>query len=170
MSRTDLFARYTQIYQKSRAREVVPEGSFVRQFTDIPKLGHDVGIIVKGKRSKEPRQIYLGNPIPNEISKEVGFLETDDNTYLCRPLLSGFKTIDYMKVAIAAGKILKSNQERVDFLKRCQRIIDVVLRKARNVIYLVDFSPFRFDKRIKTLDDFLGKSLKMAIMIYVPLC
>ena len=105
----------------------MPEGSFVRQFTDIPQLGHDVGIIVKGKRSKAPRQVYLGNPIPNEICSEEGFLETDDNTYLCRSVLSKFKTLDYLKVAVAAGKLLMTNQERTDFLKRCQRIIDILL-------------------------------------------
>ncbi|MFX0108680.1 MAG: hypothetical protein ACFE7R_10370, partial [Candidatus Hodarchaeota archaeon] len=68
MSRKDLFARYTQLYQKTRAREIVPEGSFVRQLTDVNRQGLDIGLVFKPKRGKVA-QIHVGNAIPQEVTK-----------------------------------------------------------------------------------------------------
>ena len=160
MSRTDLFSRYTQLYQKTRAREIVPEGPFVRQLTDVLRRDLDLGLFFKGKKAK-PRQVYLGDAIPFAVAKSEGFLESEDDTYLCRTLLSDVQTLEYLKVAIAAGELLDAYQERVDFLKKCQRIIDVLVRKARNVIHMGEIEPFRFDTRLQTLDEFLKNQLKM---------
>ncbi len=161
MSRKDIFSRYSQLYQKSRAREIVPEGPFVRQLTDVQRRGLDVGIFFKISRMKSPRQIYLGRAIPSEAAKKDGFLETDDNTFLSRTLLSKFRKLDYLKVVIGAGKHLRESGERIQFLKTCQRIIDVIARKARNVVHLGDFTPFMFGQRIFTLEEFLKKRTKL---------
>jgi hypothetical protein len=160
MSRADLFGKYTQLYQKTRAREIVPEGSFVRQLGDITRSGMDIGVFFKSKRQK-PAQVFMGNAIPFEVAKEDGFLETEEESYLCRTILSDIKSLEYLKVAISAGFLLDAYQERIDFLKKCQRIIDVLVRKARNVVHMGDFTPFRFDGRVSTLSDFLKKTLKM---------
>jgi hypothetical protein len=160
MSRADLFGKYTQLYQKTRAREIVPEGSFVRQLSDITRQGLDIGIFFKSKR-KKPAQVFLGNSIPFEVAKEDGFLETEEETFLCRTILSDIRSLEYLKVAISAGFLLDAYQERVDFLKKCQRIVDVLVRKARNVVHMGDFAPFQFDNRVSTLNDFLKKTLKM---------
>ena len=48
--RTDLFSKYSQIYQKGHAREIVPEGPFVRQLTDVNRQGLDIGIFFKAKK------------------------------------------------------------------------------------------------------------------------
>ncbi|MFX0108679.1 MAG: hypothetical protein ACFE7R_10365, partial [Candidatus Hodarchaeota archaeon] len=69
--------------------------------------------------------------------------------------------MDYLRIVIGAGELLDGYQERVDFLKKCQRIIDVILRKARNVVHMGDFEPFRFDKRLHILPDFLKRSAKL---------
>ncbi len=160
MSRADLFGKYTQLYQKTRAREIVPEGPFVRQLSDITRSGLDIGIFFKSKR-KKPAQVFMGNPIPFEVAKEEGFLETEEESFLCRTILSDIRSLEYLKVAISAGFLLDAYQERVDFLKKCQRIIDVLLRKARNVVHMGDFTPFHFDNRVSTLQDFLKTTLKM---------
>jgi hypothetical protein len=160
MSRTDLFGRYSQLYQKTRAREIVPEGPFVRQLADVNRLGLDVGLFFKATR-KKPVQVCMAKPIPFEVAEHEGFLETDDDTYLSRTLLANFKTVQYVKVVISAGMVLESYGERVEFLKKCQRIVDVFVRKARNVVHIGDYTPFRFDSRVNTLNDFLKKKLKM---------
>ncbi|MHA2385789.1 MAG: hypothetical protein ACXAEE_06225 [Candidatus Thorarchaeota archaeon] len=160
MSKADLFGRYTRLYQKTRAREIVPEGSFVRQLSDITRSGLDIGIFFKSKR-KKPAQVFMGDPIPFEVAKEEGFLETEEESFLCRTILSDIRTLEYLKVAISAGFLLDAYQERVDFLKKCQRIIDVLVRKARNVVHMGDFTPFHFDTRVTTLSDFLKQTLKM---------
>jgi len=89
------------------------------------------------------------------------FLESDEDTYFSRTLLKDFKSIQYVRVVISAGMVLESYGERVEFLKKCQRIVDVLVRKARNVIHMGDCSPFRFDARVHTLSNFLKKTLKM---------
>jgi hypothetical protein len=160
MSRADLFGKYTRLYQKTRAREIVPEGSFVRQLSDITRLGLDIGIFFKSKR-KKPAQVFLGDSIPFEVAKEEGFLETEEESFLCRTILSDIRSLEFLKVAISAGFLLDAYQERVDFLKKCQRIIDVLVRKARNVVHMGDFTPFHFDSRVTTLNDFLKMTLKM---------
>ncbi len=160
MSR-DLFSRYTQLYQKSRAREIIPEGPFVRQLTDVPRLGLDVSVFFKAKRVKNPRQVYLGRPIPIEVAKRTGFLETSDNTFFSRDLITNMKGLQYLRVVIAAGRHLTEIPERVQFLKQCQRIIDVIARKARNVAHQGDFEAFRFDKKIYTLEEYLKKHTKL---------
>lgn len=161
MSRTDLFAKYTQIYARARAKEIVPDGPFVRQLIDIPRKRYDVGIFFKAKRKKRIVQLYLGNPIPEEVGNQEGFLETEESTYLSRTVLSNFKTIDFLRVVISAGEVLVKKEERVEFLKTGQRILDVVLRKARNVLHVGEIDPFRFDTRVKTLSEFLIQELKM---------
>ena len=161
MSRTDLFAKYTQIYAKAQAREIVPEGPFVRQLNDLPRKGYDVGIFFKPNRSSRIAQIYLGNQIPTAVSTEEGFLESEDTTYLSRTILSNFKTLDFLKCVISAGELLESKQKRIDFLKTAQRIIEVLVRKAKNVMHRAEFEPFRFDRCIVTLQEFLVKKLKM---------
>lgn len=161
MSRSDLFAKYTQIYAKAQAREIVPEGPFVRQLNDIPRKNYDVGIFFKPNRSTRCAQIHLGNPIPTAVCMEEGFLESEDTTYLSRTILSNFKTLDFLKCVISAGELLESKQERVDFLKTAQRIIEVLVRKAKNVMHQAEFEPFRFDKCVVTLQEFLVKKLKM---------
>ncbi|MHA2193041.1 MAG: hypothetical protein ACXAAR_06390, partial [Candidatus Thorarchaeota archaeon] len=103
----------------------------------------------------------MGDPIPFEVAKEEGFLETEEESFLCRTILSDIRTLEYLKVAISAGFLLDAYQERVDFLKKCQRIIDVLVRKARNVVHMGDFTPFHFDTRVTTLSDFLKQTLKM---------
>jgi hypothetical protein len=158
--RTDLFSKYSQIYQKGRAREIVPEGTFVRQLTDISHQGLDIGIFFKAKK-KIPVQVFLGNAIPLEVAEEEGFLETEESTYLSHTLLKNFKTLQYLRVVISADEVLEKKRERMEFLKRCQRIIDVLLRKARNVAHLGSFEPFRFDKRLYILSSLMKKTLKM---------
>ena len=103
MSRTDLFAKYTQIYAKARAREIAPDGTFVRQLVDLPRKSYDVGVFFKAKKTKRIVQLHLGNPIPAEVSTQEGFLETEDSTYLSRTILSKFKTVDFLRVVISAG-------------------------------------------------------------------
>jgi hypothetical protein len=106
MSRTDLFARYTQIYAKAQAKEIVPSGTFVRQLIDVPRRSYDVGVFFKAKRGSRIVQVHLGNPIPQEVASQVGFLETEDSTYLSRTILSKFKTVDFLRVVISAREIL----------------------------------------------------------------
>ena len=77
MSKADLFSRYSQLYQKSTIRQVVPDGVFVGQLADTPTYGLDVGVFFKQKGIKEPRQIYFQEPIPTEVAKKDGFLEGD---------------------------------------------------------------------------------------------
>ncbi|TFH06838.1 MAG: hypothetical protein E4H14_09870 [Candidatus Thorarchaeota archaeon] len=161
MSRKDLFARYSQVYAKAQAKEIVPEGPFVRQLNDVPRRNYDIGVFFKPNRSSRTVQIYLGNPIPKDICMQEGFLETDDATYLSRTILSNFRTLDFLRVVISAGDILESKVERLEFLKTAQHAIDVVVRKARNVMHLAEFSPFRFDRTVATLEEFLVKKLKM---------
>lgn len=161
MSRTDLFAKYTQMYAKAQAKEIVPDGTFVRQLIDLPRRNLDVGIFFKAKRTSRVVQMYLGNPIPNEVASEDGFLETEDSTYFSRSILSKFKSIDFLRVVISAGEVLIKKEERVEFLKTSQRIIDVILRKARNILHMEELEPFRFDTRVRTLGEFLNDELKM---------
>jgi len=161
MSRTDLFAKYTQIYAKARAKEIVPDGTFVRQLIDLPRKSYDVGVFFKAKKSKRIVQLHLGNPIPVEVADQEGFLETEDSTYLSRTILSKFKTVDFLRVVISAGKVLTKKEERVEFLKTGQRILDVILRKSRNILHMGELDPFRFDTKVQTLDEFLTLELKM---------
>lgn len=161
MSRTDLFGRYSQIYAKAQAREIVPDGPFVRQLIDIPRRGLDVGVFFKANRSSRRVQMYLGNEIPAEVAEDEGFLETEEATFLSRDVLSKFKTLEHLRVVISAGKVLTTKQERYEFLKASQRIMDVIVRKAKNVLHIGEFEPFRFDKKVRTLDEFLTKDLKM---------
>lgn len=161
MSKTDLFAKYTQIYAKAQAREIVPDGPFVRQLNDLPRKKHDVGIFFKPNRSTHCVQIHLGNPIPTAICMEEGFLESEDTTYLSRTILSNFKSLEFLKCIISAGDLLESKKQRVEFLKIAQRIIEVLVRKAKNVMHQAEFEPFRFDRCVVTLQEFLEKRLKM---------
>ena len=161
MSRTDLFAKYTQIYAKAQAKEIVPDGTFVRQLINLPRRSYDVGVFFKAKKTKRIVQLHLGNPIPAEVASQEGFLETEDTTYLSRTILSKFKTVDFLRVVVSAGDILLKKEERVEFLKTSQRILDVVLKKARNILHVGELAPFRFDTKVRTLDEFLNKDLKM---------
>jgi len=149
------------MYQKAHVREIVPDGPFVRQLIDLPRRGLDVGIFFKAKRRKAMTQVYLGNPIPEQVAKEEGFLEAGGRTYLSRTILSNFKNLDFLRVVICIKRILSRKDERVQFLKQCQRIVDVTLRKARNVMHIDDFEPFRFDKQVIEISEFLSKTLKM---------
>ncbi|MBY8996385.1 MAG: hypothetical protein KGD60_01545 [Candidatus Thorarchaeota archaeon] len=161
MSRTDLFAKYTQVYAKARAKEIAPDGTFVRQLVDVPRKSYDVGVFFKGKRNKRIVQLYLGNPIPTEVSTQEGFLETEDSTYLSRTILSNFKTVDFLRLVISAGDILTKKEQRVEFLKTGQRVLDVILRKSRNILHMGELAPFRFDTKVRTLEEFLNLELKM---------
>ncbi len=147
------------MYQKDRAREIVPEGPFVRQFVDLPHQDLDIGVFFKSKGTKNPVQVYLGNEIPLDVGKKEGFLETDYSTYLSRTILKKFKDIDYLRIVIGAGTRLKHSRDRIDFLKKGQRIIDVLLRKAKNITHLGNFSAFQYDKRVHTLEEYLSKSI-----------
>jgi hypothetical protein len=161
MSRSDLFAKYTQMYARARAKEIVPDGTFVRQLADVPRQGYDIGVFFKAKNRSRIVQLHLGNPIPTEVGKQEGFLETEESTYLSRTILSKFKSIDFLRVVFSAGEVLSGKDERVEFLKGTQRIIDIILRKARNILHLGELAPFRFDTRVKTLSEFLQKELKL---------
>jgi hypothetical protein len=161
MSRKDLLANYSQIYAKAQAKEIVPDGPFVGQLNNIPRKNYDIGIFFKPNRSSRCVQIHLGDAVPKDICFQEGFLETDDTTYLSRTILSKFRTLDFLRVVISAGDILESKAERVEFLKTSQRAIDVIVRKAKNVMHLAEFSPFRFDRTVITLNEFLVKKLKM---------
>ena len=161
MSRKDHFAKYSQIYAKARAREIVPDGPFVGQLNNIPRRKYDLGVFFKPNRSRRCVQVHLGNPIPKSVCFEEGFLESDDTAYLSRTILSKFRTLDFMKVVISAGDLLESKTERIKFLKTAQRAVDVIVRKAKNVMHLAEFAPFRYDRRVSTLDEFLVKKLKM---------
>ena len=161
MSSKDLFARYSQIYAKAQAKEIVPDGPFVRQLNNIPRRDYDIGIFFKPNRSSRTVQIHLGEPIPQDICLQEGFLETDDSAYLSRSILSNFRTLDFLRVVISAGDLLESKEERMEFLKTSQRAIDVIVNKAKNVMHLAEFSPFRFDRNVVTLNEFLVKKLKM---------
>ena len=151
MSRTDLFAKYTQIYAKAQAKEIVPAGTFVRQLIDVPRRSYDVGVFFKAKRASRIVQVHLGNPIPKEVATQEGFLETEDSTYLSRTILSKFKTVDFLRVVISAGEILTKKEQRVEFLKTGQRILDVILRKSRNILHLGELEPFQFDRKVRTV-------------------
>ncbi|MHA1949000.1 MAG: hypothetical protein ACXAAO_02650 [Candidatus Thorarchaeota archaeon] len=161
MSRTDLFAKYTQIYAKARAKEIVPDGTFVRQLADVPRQSFDIGVFFKAKNRSRIVQLHLGNSIPVEVGKQEGFLETEESTYLSRTVLSKFKTVDFLRVVISAGRVLSGKEERLDFLRASQRMLDVILRKARNILHLGELAPFRFDTKVKTLSEFLTKDLKL---------
>ncbi|MHA1652849.1 MAG: hypothetical protein ACTSYX_02035 [Candidatus Thorarchaeota archaeon] len=161
MSTKDLFSKYTHIYAKSQAKEIIPPSPFVRQLVDLPHGGLDIGVFFKGRRNKQPVQVYIGNPIHPEISKYEGLLEVEGSTYLSRTILKNIKGLQYLRVVVSAGRILDSGSDRIAFLKKCQRIIDICLRKAKNVVHLGDFSPFRLDKKIRTLQTFLQKDLKL---------
>ena len=161
MSRTDFFAKYTQIYAKAQAKEIVPGGTFVRQLIDVPRRSYDVGVFFKAKRSSRIVQVHLGNPIPKEVASQEGFLETEDSTYLSRTILSKFKTVDFLRVVISAGEILTKKEQRVGFLKTGQRILDVILKKSRNILHVGELAPFQFDKKVRTLEEFLNKELSM---------
>ena len=161
MSKTDRYAKYSQLYTKSKAKEIIPSGSFVKQLGNIPRQSLDVGIFFKTKGIKKPRQIFFGNPVPTGVGKKEGFLETSDCTYLSRTLVSKFKKLDYLRVVVSAGEYLDSKDSRVAFLKRCQKIIDVILRKARNLIHSGDFEGFLFAKNLRTLGAFLTDELKL---------
>lgn len=161
MSRTDFFARYTQIYAKARAKEIIPDGTFVRQLLDIPRRSYDVGVFFKSKRSSRIVQVHQGDPIPTEVATQEGFLETEEATYLSRSILSKFKSIDYLRVVISAGEVLTKKEDRVEFLKVAQHILDVILRKARNILHVGEMDPFQFDSRVRTLDEYLNKELKL---------
>ncbi len=161
MSRTDFFAKYTQIYAKAQAKTIVPDGTFVRQLKDLPRKSYDVGVFFKAKRNTRVVQLYLGNPIPAEVAMQEGFLETEDTTYLSRTILAKFKTVDYLRVVISAGRILTNKEQRVEFLKAGQRILDVILKKARNILHMEELDPFRFDEKVRTLEEFLNLELKM---------
>ncbi len=161
MSRADLFAKYNQMYQKAQVREIVPDGPFVKQLLNLPRRGLDVGVFFKAKRRNAVTQVYMGNPIPEQVAREEGFLEAGGKTYLSRTILSNFKNIDFLRVVISIGRILSRKDERVQFLKQCQRIVDVVIRKAKNVMYTDNFEPFRFDKQVVEIGNFLSKTLKM---------
>ncbi|MHA1936015.1 MAG: hypothetical protein ACW97A_12090 [Candidatus Thorarchaeota archaeon] len=161
MSKTDIFSKYSQVYQKGLSREIVPGGTLVRQLIDVPTRGLDVGLFFKSNRVKESAQVYMGSPLPREVSLKEGFLEAESITYLSRTILSKFRNIDYLRVVISSGHLLHEKSERLRFLKSCQGIIDVLLRKARNAVHLGEFDAFKFDKRIRTLDTFLRKGLKM---------
>ena len=69
MSKTDIFSRYSQLYQKTTNREIVPEGVFTRQLADVPTHGMDVGIFFKQKGIRDPRQIYFENELPVSVGK-----------------------------------------------------------------------------------------------------
>ncbi len=161
MSWGDLFSKYTQIYAKGKTKEIIPEGAFVRQIVDIPRGELDVGLFFKGINEPDPRQIYMGNPIPLAVAEREGFLETEHSTYLSRTLLSDIQDLEFMRIVIAAGEVLDTREKRLNFLKKCQRIIDVVVRKIRNVGYSGDIAPFRFDRQVKSLSMFLGSELKL---------
>ncbi len=161
MSKSDLFSRYSQLYQKETIREIVPEGVFVRQLVDIPTQGLDVGLFFKQKGIRDPRQIYFNNPVPSAVAKRDGFLEAEDRTFLSHTILDKFKKLDFLKLVIGADSVLDSRDERIRFLKVCQKIIDVILRKAKNVIHFGDFTPFLFSQKVRTLDWFLSKDLKL---------
>ncbi len=157
----DVFSRYAQIYAKSKAKEIVPPGAFARQFIDIPHQGLDIGFFFKSRKSKTPRQIYINSPILPEISRYEGLLEVEGKTYLSRTIFKNLKGLQYLRVVIGAGRLLDSGADRIGFLKKCQRIIDVLIRKAKNVVHQGDFGPFRLDRKIKSLNEFLQKDLKM---------
>jgi hypothetical protein len=161
MSKADLFSRYSQLYQKSTIREVVPNGAFVGQLANTPTYGLDVGIFFKQKGIKDPRQIYFQEPVPAEVAKKDGFLEGEDRTYLSHTIISKFKNLDYLRLVIAADEKLEGKEERIRFLKNCQKIIDVILRKTKNVIHFGDFTPFLFAQKVRTLDWFLTKDLNL---------
>ena len=161
MSKTDIFSKYSQVYQKGLSREIVPGGTLVRQLIDVPTRGLDVGVFFKSNRVKDFAQVHIGNPLPKEVARKEGFLEAEGITYLSRTILSKFRNIDFLRVVISSGRLLHEKSERLRFLKRCQGIIDVLLRKARNAVHLGEFDAFKFDKRIRTLDKFLRKGLKM---------
>ena len=59
MSRSDLFAKYTQIYARARAREIIPDGTFVRQLADVPRQGYDIGVFFKAKNRSRIVQLHL---------------------------------------------------------------------------------------------------------------
>ncbi len=161
MSKTDIFSRYSQLYQKTTNREIVPEGAFTRQLADVPTHGRDVGIFFKQKGIRDPRQIYFQNELPVSVAKKDGFLESTERNYLSHTVFRKFKDLDYLKVVIGSNGKLESRATRNAFLKACQKTIDVVLRKAKNVIHFGDFDPFLFAQRVRTLDWLLNKDLKL---------
>ncbi|MHA1909234.1 MAG: hypothetical protein ACW98Y_18200 [Candidatus Thorarchaeota archaeon] len=161
MSKTDIFSKYSQLYQKTTNREIVPEGAFTRQLADVPTHGLDVGIFFKQKGIRDPRQIYFQNELPVSVAKKDGFLESTDRNYLSHSVFTKFKELDYLKVVVGSNGQLESRSSRTAFLKACQKTVDVVLRKAKNVIHFGDFTPFLFAQRVRTLDWLLNKDLKL---------
>ncbi|MFO7836562.1 MAG: hypothetical protein R6V83_07905 [Candidatus Thorarchaeota archaeon] len=161
MSQKDLFSKYSDIYSKAEAREIVPDGPFVRQFIDIPHGEIDVGVFFKSEGSKQPAQVYIGRALPVEAASQEGLLETDDETLFSRTIVSEIRDVEYVRVIMSAGRLLETQKEKRRFLQKCQRIIDILVRKAKNVIHIGVIGSFRMDKRIYSLREFFEQRLGM---------
>ncbi len=159
MSTSDLFTRYSQLYQKERAREVVPQGLFLRQLVDLPHKDFDIAVFARSKGSTTPGEVYIGAPLPIDLADEDGLVNRDERTYFVRTIVPKFKGLKYLKICVAAGNSLSAPRARIEFLKKCQRIVDVTIRKARNIAHLGNFSAFGFDTRIHTLENYLSEVL-----------
>ncbi|NWF94643.1 MAG: hypothetical protein HXY34_00700 [Candidatus Thorarchaeota archaeon] len=161
MSKADLFSKYSQVYARAKAKEIVPDGPFVRQLTDMPHAGLDVGLFFKAKKDKNMKQVYVNGPIPEAVAKKEGFLEAGGESYLSRTLLSDAGGLQFLRLVVSAGELLESREARLAFLKKVQRIVDMLVRKARNVVHSGTLDPFRFDRKVKTLQEFLTVDLKL---------
>ncbi|MBD3159873.1 MAG: hypothetical protein GF309_13905 [Candidatus Lokiarchaeota archaeon] len=161
MSQKDLFSKYSDIYRKAEDREIVPDGPFVRQFIDIPHDEIDVGVFFKSKNSKQPVQVHIGNAIPMEYGSREGLIQTDQGTLFSRKIVSDIRDIEFVKAIMYTENVLESRNQKMRFLQKCQRIIDVLVRKAKNVIHIGAINGFRMDKRVFLLREFLGEQLGM---------
>ncbi|MEM2143390.1 MAG: hypothetical protein QXS20_08250 [Candidatus Thorarchaeota archaeon] len=161
MSRPDFFTKYVAIYQKATSTEVVPDGPFIRQLADLSVSDLSLGVFFKARREKTPKQVYIRQPIPYEVANMEGLLELDSVTYLSRTIISDVKGLQYLRLVLSAGTLLETPEDRYKFLRKCQRVIDTFVRKARNIVHLGVMSPFRCDRKIKTLKEFLESDLKM---------
>lgn len=161
MSQKDLFSKYSDIYSKAEAREIVPDGPFVRQFIDIPHQDIDVGVFFKCTDSKQPVQVHIGNAIPMEYGSEEGLIETDQGTLFSRTIVSNIRDIEFVRAVMCTENILESRNQKMRFLQKCQRIIDILVRKAKNVIHIGAINSFRMDKRLFLLREFLAQQLGM---------
>lgn len=161
MSQKDLFSKYSDIYRKAEDREIVPDGPFVRQFIDIPHDEIDVGVFFKSKNSEQPVQVHIGNAIPMEYGSREGLIQTDQGTLFSRKVVSDIRDIEFVKAIMYTENVLESRNQKMRFLQKCQRIIDVLVRKAKNVIHIGAINGFRMDKRVFLLREFLGHQLGM---------
>ncbi len=161
MSSKDLFTKYSKLYLKAKATEILPPGPFLRQLADVPHRDLDIALFFKSSRKKVPRQVYIRRSVPQELADYEGLLEAEGITYFSRTLLQNLRGMQYMRAVIGAGEFTKTADDTLAFLRKCQRVIHVLVRKAKNIVHQGDYDALRVDLKIRTLNDYFSSRLKL---------